>query len=459
MPKANILILEDEKKLRQALVINLRNEGFGAFEAENGMEALKIMEEKEVNYLLCDLRLPGELNGLDVLKEVKSRFPDVPVIIMTAFGGVEEAVEAMKLGAHDFISKPFEMDELILKLQKADEQIKLIKENTRLKELIQEKHSFDNIIGKSEKMQEVFNKIRLIAPHDTTVLITGDSGTGKELVAKSIHFNSPRARKGFFAINCAALPKELIESELFGHVKGAFTGAAKSYKGLFLEASGGTLFLDEVGELPLDVQAKFLRVLEEKKVRQVGGSESFDTDVRIIAATSKNLQKEVNSNNFREDLFYRLNVVQIYLPDLSQRLEDIPLLVDHFVSLYNEKLQRNAKLTEHAKKQLMTKKWKGNVRELSNFIERLILLSQDDLIEDVDFASPEQSPDSIRLTIPERFTSLKEVKNEIEKITEIEMIKRAIILTGGNHTKAAKLLGISHRSLLYKLKEYRNMLK
>ena len=458
MAKANILILEDELKLRQAIALNLKREDYVSFQAESGKEALEILLHEDINFLLCDLRLPGEMDGMEVLKTVKAKYPEIPVIIMTAFGGVEEAVKAMKLGAYDYLPKPFEMDELILKLYKASDQIKLIRENIKLKELVKEQHSFDNIIGKSEKMQEVFNKIRLIAPHDTTVLITGNSGTGKELVAKAIHFNSNRCEKDFFAINCAALPKELMESELFGHTKGAFTGATKSHKGLFLEASGGSLFLDEIGELPLDVQAKFLRILEEKKVRQVGGSELFDVDVRIITATSKNLENEVEAGNFREDLFYRLNVVQISLPELSERIEDIPLLVDHFIALFNKKLHKNLELSNKAKNQLMQKKWKGNVRELANFIERIILFSEDDLIDNIDFLNKESTTDAISLTIPEKFTSLKEVKNKVEKIAEIEMIKRAIASCNGNHTKAAKLLGISHRSLLYKLKEYQDSL-
>ena len=458
MIEGNILILEDEIKLRNAIALNLKRQGFAVFEAEDGPEALGFLKEKEVDYLLCDLRLPGEMDGMEVLEEARKLYPDIPVIIMTAFGGVEDAVKAMKLGAYDYIPKPFEMEELILKLGKANEKKELIKENTRLKELVLEKHSFGNIIGKSHEMLGVFEKIKLIAPHDTTVLLTGNSGTGKELVAKAIHYNSHRNRKGFYAINCAALPKELMESELFGHARGAFTGATKAYKGLFREASGGTLFLDEIGELPLDVQAKFLRVIEERKVRQVGGAESLNVDVRIITATGKNLAIEVENKNFREDLFYRLNVVQINMPDLSERIEDIPLLVDHFVTIYNRKLGRNLKLGKHAINQLMTRKWKGNVRELSNFIERLILLSKEDLIESVDLFTPDEPTDSLNLSIPGRFTSLKEVKSEVEKITEIEMIKRAIILTEGNHTKAAKLLGISHRSFLYKLKEYKEEL-
>ncbi|MBU1627088.1 sigma-54 dependent transcriptional regulator, partial [bacterium] len=413
MAHSYILILEDEKKLRQVISLNLRREGFEVLEAETGNQALDILNDRNIDYLLCDLRLPGEMDGLEVLEKTRALYPNIPVIIMTAFGGIDEAVKAMKLGAHDYLPKPFEINELILKLRKAKEQIELIKENIRLKELVKEKHSFDNIIGKSEIMQDVFNKIRLIAPHDTTVLITGSSGTGKELVAKAIHFNSQRSNKGFYAINCAALPKELMESELFGHVKGAFTGATKSHNGLFLEASGGSLFLDEIGELPLDVQAKFLRVIEEKKVRQVGGTESFDVDVRFIAATSKNLSDEVEGKNFREDLFYRLNVVQIRLPDLSERIEDIPLLVDYFVGFFNKKLKRTVRLSQETNNQLMRKRWKGNVRELANFIERLILLSHDDLIESVDFFSPsETSMEPIKLDIPDRFISLKEVKKE-----------------------------------------------
>jgi len=458
MSEIKILILEDEVKLRKAIALNLEYNGFSVHEAESGIEALKIMGDHDIEFLLCDLRLPGELDGFEVLAKTKRAYPHIPVIIMTAFGGVEEAVKAMKLGANDYLSKPFEFDELLLKIKKTGEQMKIIRENVKLRKLIKEQHSFDNIIGQSKKMQEVFDKIRLIAPHDTSVLITGSSGTGKELVAKSIHFNSPRYDNNFHAINCAALPKDLMESELFGHVKGAFTGATRTHKGLFLEASKGSLFLDEVGELPLDVQAKFLRVLEEQKVRPIGSSDLYDVDVRIITATSKNLEAEASSGNFREDLFYRLNVVQINLPDLSERIEDIPLLIDHFTKMFGEKLGRQVILSEGIKRQLMTKKWKGNVREFANFIERLILLSKEDFIESMEFFDTNGPLESIKISIPEKLTSLKEVKNEIEKITEVEMIKKAIALTEGNHTKAAKILGISHRSLLYKLKEHKEML-
>jgi two-component system, NtrC family, response regulator AtoC len=378
---------------------------------------------------------------------------DATVIMMSAYGTIDTAIEAMKLGAYDYISKPFKPDEIILTLKKAEERERLRKENELLRKEVQKEYSFKNIVSKNEKMLNIFEVIKKVAPYKSTILITGESGTGKELIAKALHYSSERSQRPFIPVNCGAIPENLLESELFGHVKGAFTDAIRTKKGLFEEADGGTLFLDEIGELPSQLQVKLLRVLQDGEIRRVGDSKSIQIDVRIIAATAKDLTKEVNENRFREDLFYRLNVLPIHIPPLRERKEDIPLLVPHFINKYSESMNKNVVgITSKALDVLMNYKWYGNVRELENTIERAIVLTDRENIEFENLPIEIQNfQDQIQLT------PLAEEEHSIKKASrflEMNLIKKALKKTKGNHTHAARLLEISHRALLYKIKEY-----
>jgi two-component system response regulator AtoC len=359
----------------------------------------------------------------------------------------------MKLGAYDYISKPFKPDEVILTLRKGEEREQLRRENQLLRKEVSKEYSFENIVSKNEKMQKIFDVIRKIAQYKSTVLITGESGTGKELVARALHYNSDRSQNPFIPVNCGAIPENLLESELFGHVKGAFTDAIRTKKGLFEEADGGTLFLDEIGELPGQLQVKLLRVLQEGEIRRIGESKSIKTDVRIVAATVKDLSKEVNEGRFREDLFYRLNVLPIHIPPLRERKEDIPLLIHHFIKKYNQSMNKNiTDVHHHVLEILMNYKWYGNVRELENTIERAIVLTDKEHIE------LENLPHEIQnfkeeLPLEPLFDEEYSIK-KASKVLEISLINKALMKTKGNHTHAARLLEISHRALLYKIKEY-----
>jgi two-component system response regulator AtoC len=359
----------------------------------------------------------------------------------------------MKLGAYDYISKPFKPDEVILTLKKAEERERLRRENELLRKEVQKEYSFKNIISKNEKMQGIFDVIKKVAPYKSTILITGESGTGKELIAKALHYSSDRSQSPFIPINCGAIPENLLESELFGHVKGAFTDAIRTKKGLFEEADGGTLFLDEIGELPTQLQVKLLRVLQDGEIRRVGESKSIQIDVRIISATVKDLVKEVNEGRFREDLFYRLNVLPIHIPPLRERKEDIPLLVNHFIDKYSQSMDKKmAGITPRALDTLINYKWYGNVRELENTIERAIVLTDKENIELENLPMEIQNfQDQIQLTpLADDEYSIKKGS----KFLETNLIKKALKKTKGNHTHAARLLEISHRALLYKIKEY-----
>jgi two-component system response regulator AtoC len=372
---------------------------------------------------------------------------------MSAYGTVDIAIEAMKLGAYDYISKPFKPDEIILTLRKAEEREQLRRENQLLRREVAKEYSFENIVSKNEKMQKIFDVIKKVSQYKSTVLITGESGTGKELVARALHYNSERAQNPFIPINCGAIPENLLESELFGHAKGAFTDAIRTKKGLFEEADGGTLFLDEIGELPGPLQVKLLRVLQEGEIRRIGESKSIKVDVRIVVATVKDLTKEVNEGRFREDLFYRLNVLPIHIPPLRERKEDIPLLIHHFINKYNQSMSKNMAGIDHkALEALMNHKWYGNVRELENTIERAIVLTDRDNIELENLPIEIQEfKEVFQLEpLPDEEVSIKKAS----KTLEINLIKNALKKTKGNHTHAARLLEISHRALLYKIKEY-----
>lgn len=450
-----ILVVDDEENIRYMLKLALDEAGYEVDLAENGLEALEKLKDSVFECVICDLRMP-EMTGIEFLKAIQGMRPDLTIIVMSAFGTLDTAIEAMKLGAYDYVSKPFKQDEILLTLKKAEEREKLRKENLLLRREVEKKYSFDNIIGKSSKMQEVFRRIEKIADYKSTVLITGESGTGKELVAKAIHYSGTRRDNPFIAVNCGAIPGELLESELFGHVKGAFTGAVTSKKGLFTEADKGTIFLDEIGDLPLNLQVKLLRVLQEGEIRRVGDTKTLQIDVRVIAATAKDLLEEVKKGHFREDLYYRLNVVPFYLPSLRERREDIPLLVWHFLKKYSAETGKEiVDVTPEAMNALVDHEWKGNVRELENVIERAVVMSEGDAIT-VEYLPEElvKKVSDIILKIPESRISIKTTVKEIVAMAEKELIDRALRKTANNRTRAAELLEISHRALMYKLKEY-----
>jgi len=450
-----ILILDDEENMRHMLTALLNESGFIVDAVADGLKGLERIEETQYNFIFCDIRMPN-MDGMTFLKTAAEKLENSNVIMMSAYGSIETAVEAMKLGAYDYISKPFKTDEVLLTLRKADERERLKSENTILKEQIKEiadKSSFGKMIAKSRAMKSVFKLAEKVAQYDTTVLITGDSGTGKELVARGLHYSGSREKKPFIPVNCGGIPEALLESELFGHKKGAFTGANKNYMGLFEAANGGTIFLDEVGDLPFALQVKLLRVLQENEVRSVGETQAKMIDVRVIAATSKNLEQEVAAGNFREDLFYRLNVLPIRLPPLIERSEDIPLLCDYFIDRFNVKLGRKITgIAPSAMSLLLQHNWPGNVRELENVIERAVVMAEDDVL--VSDNLPHKLLDDSRQchsieTIFNGF-SIKAGKEILEK----NLIRRALEATKGNRTQAAKLLEISHPSLLSKMKIY-----
>ncbi len=451
MSSKGILIIDDEENMLHMLKTLLSKEGYEVVTATNGTEGLERIETDSFDTILCDIRMP-EMDGLSFLKATKEKNLDSTIIMMSAYGTIDLAVEAMKHGAYDYVSKPFKPDEIILTLKKAEEQERLRKENILLKKEIKKEFGFENIITKNDKMFQIFETIQKISDYDSSVLIIGESGTGKELVAKAIHYNSKRNGKPFIAINCGAIPENLLESELFGYVKGAFTDAHQNKKGLFEEANGGTLLLDEIGELPSNLQVKLLRALQEGEVRKIGDTKQIKLDVRIIAATSRNLTQEARKDSFREDLFYRLNVIQIDLPPLRERREDIPLLLNHFINRYNEKHRLKVKnISSAALNILVEYDWQGNIRELENAIERAIILSESSCIE------VSALPPDIRKS--EMFED-KELGNDeysikkIHLIMEEQLIRKALNKTNGNRTQASKLLEISHPSLLSKMKEF-----
>ena len=451
IPK-RILIVDDEENFRHMLSVILKKEHYEVETASNGEEGLKKVGLSAFDQILCDIRMP-QMDGMEFLKEVQKMGAEAVIIMMSAYGTIDTAIEAMKLGAYDYISKPFKPDEILLTLKKAEERERLRKENELLRRQVQKEYGFKNIVSKNEKMLSIFEVIKKVAPYKSTILITGESGTGKELIARALHYNSDRSQLPFIPVNCGAIPENLLESELFGHVKGAFTDAVRTKKGLFEEADGGTLFLDEIGELPPQLQVKLLRVLQDGEIRRVGESKSIQIDVRIVAATVKDLIKEVSEGRFREDLFYRLNVLPIHIPPLRERKEDIPLLVHHFINKYSQSMNKRVTgITPKGMDALLNYKWYGNVRELENTIERAIVLTDKEVIELENLPLEIQN---FKDQIP--FTSLAEEEHSIKKASrflETNLIKKALKKTKGNHTHAARLLEISHRALLYKIKEY-----
>jgi len=452
MDKRWVLVVDDEENMRYMLTQILKKGGCRVDAAHNGEEALKHIEENVFDVVLCDVRMPT-MDGLEFLKEARSRKLEVPIIMMSAFSTVDLAVEAMKLGASDYISKPFKADEVLVKLKRVDEQEKIRQENIHLKKELKEELRFGNIIAQSLKMKDIFDTIEKVAGYKTTVLIVGESGTGKELLARAVHYNSPRAEKPFIAINCGAIPENLLESELFGHHKGSFTDAVRTKRGLFEEAHEGTLFLDEIGELPILLQVKLLRALQEEEIRRVGENQPIKVDVRIVAATVHDLAQKVHEGLFRADLFYRLNVLTLTVPPLRERQEDIHLLVNHFLQKFNKKLEtRIEKIAPEAIRLLLNYDWPGNVRELENVVERAIILSNNN------FITEEALPLELRNLSPAESVSFSSNELSLKKasrLLEIDLIKKTLKKTNGNHTQASKILEISLRALLYKLKEYK----
>ena len=451
MRPKRVLIIDDEENMLHMLKTILSKEGYEIEIARDGREGLIKVVSSKFDMVLCDLRMP-EMDGMEFLDGLNEKQMDQTIIMMSAYGTVDSALEAMKRGAYDYISKPFKPDEIILTLKKAEERENLREENSFLKNKIETESGLDAIITQNNTMLCIFETIRKISGYNASVLITGESGTGKELIARAIHQNSNRSNNHFVAINCGAIPENLLETELFGHIKGAFTDACNNKKGLFEEANEGTLLLDEIAELPLSLQVKLLRVLQEGEMRKIGDTRQIKLDVRIIAATAKDLVEQVKKGAFREDLFYRLNVIQIDLPPLRERREDIPLLIMSFIKRYNKKHNRMVKgISPSALQALVENDWPGNIRELENVVERAVVLTEKNKIEvsglPVDIGTIDVS------------AAKQESRNEyslkkMSRIMEEQLIKKALDKTRGNRTHAARLLEISHPALLSKMKGF-----
>ncbi len=443
-----VLIVDDEESILDFLRLLFEAEGYDVATAGSLETAREQLAECSFELVLCDVIMPDG-NGLDLLLEIKRLDPRISVIVMTAFTSTRSAIEAMRRGAHDYISKPFDVEELKIVVQKALERAELVDENLYLKSALEERYTFANIVGKSPRMQAIFSLVRRIARTTSTALIHGESGTGKELIARAIHFSSPRASRRFLSINCGAMPENLLESELFGHERGAFTGAVKEKKGLFHEAHQGTLFLDEIGEMPTGMQVKLLRVLQEKTVRKVGATREEEVDVRIIAATNQDLEKTIAAGTFREDLYYRINVIPIRLPPLRQRREDIPLLVSFFLAKFAGEMEIEApRISVEAMRALEEHDWPGNVRELENVIERALALVTADVVTAEDLPPEVRNrtrPDATIATLPSDGLDLEEYLDGLRR----ELMSQALDRAEGVQTRAAETLGMTFRSFRY----------
>ena len=449
-----ILIVDDEKNYLLVLSAILEEEGYEVLTTLSGSEALEIRKTSDIDLVLTDMKMP-EMDGIELLENIKKNDPDLPVIMMTAHGTVDKAVEAMQKGAYSYILKPFDNERLILFVKKAVAMYQVVKENRRLRDAVVSQYRFGNIIGKSKPMRDVFETIQKVAPSSATVLIEGDSGTGKELVAKSIHFNSARRENPFVAVNCSALAETLLESELFGHEKGAFTGAISSKKGRFELADGGTLFLDEIGELSQNLQVKLLRVLQEKNFERVGGVRPISVNIRVIAATNKVLKDEMQQGRFREDLYYRLNVVHIALPPLKDRQEDIRLLVNHFINKYGDERKQDEPVKgvdPEVDRLFYAYSWPGNVRELENVIERVMILCTNDVITVDDL--PKGFRDNVHNTLHLDGIPANARLYETLAMIEKTMIERALKISNNVQAHAADILGIGKSNLNQKIKKY-----
>jgi two-component system NtrC family response regulator len=449
-----ILIVDDEKNYLLVLSAVLEDEGYEVLTAPGGAEALEIQKSSDLDLVVTDMKMSG-MDGIEFLEQIKARDPDLPVIMMTAHGTVDKAVEAMQKGAYSYILKPFDNERLILFAKKAMSTYQVVKENRRLRVAVESQYQFGRIIGKSKPMRDLFETIQKVAPSNATVLIEGESGTGKELVAKAIHFNSPRRDNAFVAVNCSALAENLLESELFGHERGAFTGAISSRKGRFELAHGGTLFLDEIGELSANLQVKLLRVLQERTFERVGGMRSIGVDIRVIGATNKNLRDEMLAGRFREDLYYRLNVVHLTIPPLRERREDIRLLVNHFVEKYAPERKSLAPVTGMAQevdRLFYEYSWPGNVRELENVIERVMILCPNDIITGADLPTGFKNnvDNALHLDGIPPGAQLYQTLEMVEKV----MIQRALKMADNVQSHAADILGIGKSGLNQKIKRY-----
>jgi len=447
----SILIVDDEKNYQIVLKTLLSQEGYEVLSAGDGITALRIFQDSDIDLVITDLKM-SNMSGLELLERIKALNESVPVIIMTAYGTIDTAVEAMKKHAYDFITKPFENERLISTVRKALENYRLRRENILLKDQLKGRFSYQNIVGKSKEMQKIFDIIQKVSPTKSSVLVTGPSGTGKELIAKAIHYNSVRKDGPFVAVNCAAIPETLLESELFGHEKGAFTGAVSSRKGRFELADGGTLFLDEVGEMSLGLQVKLLRVLQEMEFERVGGTKTIKVDVRIIAASNRDLKEEVKEGRFREDLYYRLNVIHIKIPALRERLDDLPLLVEHFLNKFRHPDEPPKRLSQEVWKVFYSYPWPGNIRELENVLERAVVLSNGEQITLSDI--PEEikgskTPLELNSLIPPPMP-LPQLLDKIEE----ELVKWALKRCNNVQAHAANLLGITKSLMQHKLKKY-----
>ncbi len=448
-----ILIIDDEKSILDLLSVVFKKEGYRVRATLSAKKALELLNKEEFGLILTDIKLP-EMSGFEILKRVRESKPDIAVVMITAYGNVKQAVEALKAGAFDYVVKPFDVDELKIIVAKALEKKRLQEENILLRKELKEKSSFETVIGKSKKIKQVYSMIEKIAGTDSTILVTGESGTGKELAARAIHSLSPREENRFVSINCGALPENLLESELFGHVEGAFTGAVADKVGLFEVAQRGTLFLDEVGEMAPWTQVKLLRTLQDKKIRRVGGTEEAAIDVRIIAATNQDLKKKISEGKFREDLFYRLNVISFEMPPLRERKEDVPLFVNHFLKKYSMEIGKSMKrIAPDVMKLFESYPWPGNIRELENVIERTVA------IEDRETITLDSLPDELLTARKREETDLLFQKNFcltsfLDEAAQ-SYIKQARLLSGGNLKKTASLLGISYRNLRYLIDKYK----
>ncbi len=451
-----ILIVDDELSMREFLEIMLTKEGYHVQTAGDGRRALTLAENEFFDLAILDIRMP-KMDGIETLVRLKELSPETIALMITAYASTDTAIQAMKQGAYDYITKPFKIEEIKMTVQKALEKKSLENENILLKQAVEDRYRWGNIIGKSEKIRDVFELVKKVSPTKTNVLLSGESGTGKELVAKAIHYNSSRKDKPFVVLNCGAIPENLLESELFGHMKGAFTGAISNKRGLFETADGGTIFLDEIGELPLPMQVKLLRVIQDREFTRVGGTEPIRVDVRIISATNKDIEEAVRKGEFREDLFYRLNVIQLRLPGLRERKDDIPLLAHHFLSLFSAELGKNIhQISSEAMKLLMDYDYPGNVRELQNMIERAVALESSKTLTVQNLSSyvDEQQDlkrNEINLDIPKEGIDLERVVEDLEKT----LILKALEKTKGVKKRAAELLNINFRSMRYRLEKYR----
>lgn len=443
----HILVVDDEVNIRNALVTMLEKKGYQLYGAGTGEEALQHLEEVRMDLVITDLRMPG-IGGMEFMHRLKEQWPDTEVVVMTAFGSIDTAVAAMRLGAYDYLTKPIDRERFPVVVEKALERHALAFENKQLRDRLATRARFDQLVGESEPMQRVYGLVEMVADSDVTVLLTGESGTGKELVARAIHHKSPKADGPFITLNCGALPDNLFESELFGYEKGAFTGALTTKAGRFELAHGGTLLLDEIGELSLKSQVDFLRVLETKEFRRLGGTKVVNVDTRIIAATNRNLAEAVKQGDFREDLFYRLNVVPIKLPPLRERGDDIPLLVETFLPEFCAQHRRAPKeVSREAMRLLRLYAWPGNIRQLRNLLERLVVTVREDMLQ------PQHLPEEIQASKEDIRTIVVTLGSPLEEI-EKEVIRRTLSEVTNHREKVAKLLGISLRSLQYKIKEY-----